>query len=175
MSTENFYRIKRSCIHNVRITRATAGSRADIPECLVLPREMMRLADIAPFEQINVTKIGGSNWVNRMYTFALPGDTDQVEARGSIAHMLAEGELCCIITTTSMNSAQHKKHVAGKYAPAIIDVRLYPHEPLTNDLSRAKIVLERNGGFDRVGGITRELVEERNELPRTYLSNLLSG
>jgi aspartate 1-decarboxylase len=170
----NFYRAKRSCIHNVRVDKSNVISNADIPDGLVIPREIMRVADIAPFEQINVTKIGGSNWMNRMYTFAIPGDGDQVEARGSIAHLLSEGELCCIITATNLDSDQHQMHVNGTFTPPIIDVRLYPNDK-SNDMSDIKIVLERQGRFDRVKDLTDDVVDERAALPRVMLSNLLAG
>ncbi len=171
----NLFRVKRSCLHNVRVTKSEASSSAELGEGLVLPREMMRMCDIAPFEQINVTKIGGNNWVNRMYTYAIPGDSDEVEARGSIAYLLGQGELCCVITTTLLSSDQHRRYVGGTYATPIVDVRLYPEESATNDLRGAKIVLEREGRFDRVDAMTQETIDVRAELPRTYLSNLLTN
>lgn len=175
MTQNTFVRVKRSCLHNVRITKSDPNSAAELNEGLVLPREMMRLCDIAPFEQINLTKIGGNNWINRMYTFVIPGDTDEVEARGSIAYLLGQGELCCAITTTMLDPKQHASHVAGSYSIPIVDVRLYPEESATNDLRGAKLVLERNGRFDRADDMTPAIVDSRAELPRTYLSNLLSN
>src|SRR5689334_9425413 len=120
------YRMKRSCLHNVRVTASYIESDQDVPEGLVLPEEMMAIADIVPYEQIIVTKIGGSNWVNRMYAFALPGKGDTVEARGSVAHLLKEGDVCCIITGSYLDKPQHDKHLADNYDVPIIDVRLYP-------------------------------------------------
>ncbi|WKB51688.1 hypothetical protein [Eleftheria terrae] len=171
----NHYRVKRSCLHNLRITRSTPFPDDGIAEGLVLPREMMRLADIAPYEQVNLTKIGGDRWVNRMYTFVLPGDDDTVEARGSIAHLLGEGELCCLITTTSLDAEQYERHLNGRAGPGLIDVRLYPASPVVNDLSCARLMLEHEGRLDRIDHPDAAVLGPREALPRTYLSNLLSG
>lgn len=169
------YRVKRSCVHNVRVTASTASIDDAIPEGLVLPEELMAVGDIAPFEQIIVTKIGGTNWINRMYTFAIPGGSDTVEARGSIAHLLEEGDLCCIITGSYLTDGQYDRHTVDRYDVPIIDVRLYPEEPKVNDLSKAKIVLEHSGQADRVAALSKEAIGQRNELPRVLLSNLLAG
>lgn len=171
--SQHNFRIKRSCLHNVRVTSSIVTSDEDIPEGLVLPKELMEMADIAPFEQINVTKIGGDNWMNRMYTFAIPGNTQEVQARGSIAHLLSEGELCCIITASYLDSRQHKLHVAGTYDVPIIDVRLHPTENKINDLSKANTVLEHSGRTEKTPRITNTVIKQRNELPRIILSNLL--
>ncbi|WP_395842157.1 aspartate 1-decarboxylase [Archangium violaceum] len=170
------YRVKRSCLHNVRVTSSQTSSNADIPEGLVMPEEMMAMVDIEPFEQIIVTKIGGNNWMNRMYTFALPGKTDTVEARGSVAHLLGEGDLCCIITGTYLDPDQYQRHMADKYEVPIIDVRIFPEDSKDgNNLSTAKTVLDDMGTSRKVASISKEVLKQRSELPRVVLSNLLAG
>jgi aspartate 1-decarboxylase len=173
--SHGYYRVKRSCLHNVRVTAARARSPADIPEGLVLPQELMAAADIAPFEQIIVTRIGGTNWMNRMYSFALPGKGSAVEARGSVAHLLGPGDVCCVITGTFLGESEHKRQLADGYDVPLIDVRLYPEEGTANDLSKGKIVLERGAKLDRVSEIPQSAIQERLALPRVLLSNLLAG
>lgn len=109
-----------------------------------MPRSLMEMADIAPFEQIIVTKIGGDNWVNRMYSFVVPGSTDHVEARGAVAHLLNEGDLCCIITGTYFDQQQYQHYLENRLEIPIIDVRLYPDDGrMTNDLASAKTCWRR--------------------------------
>jgi aspartate 1-decarboxylase len=169
------YRVKRSCLHNVRVTAAQAQSDAETPEGLVLSEELMAAADIAPFEQIIVTKIGGTNWINRMYSFALLGKGGGVEARGAVAHLLHPGDVCCIITGTFLGQAEHDRHLADRYEVPLIDVRLYPEDGTANDPSKGKIVLEQAGRLDRVSALPHGVVQQRRALPRVVLSNLLSG
>jgi aspartate 1-decarboxylase len=169
------YRVKRSCLHNVRVTAAQARSDADMPEGLVLSEELMAAADIAPFEQIIVTKIGGTNWINRMYSFALPGKGGAVEARGAVAHLLRPGDVCCVITGTFLGQAEHDRHLADRYDVPLIDVRLYPEDGTANDPSKGKIVLEQAGRLDRVPALPLGVVQQRRALPRVTLSNLLCG
>lgn len=169
------YRVKRSCIHNLKVTSSKKVVDNDVRDGLVMPRELMKLADIAPFEQIIVTKIGGGNWTNRMYTFALPGDTDAVEARGSLSHLLEEGNLCCVITGSQMNSENFSQQINNQCDIPIIDLRLYPERPIVNDLATAKTVLEYSGKSEQVTSLPDWALTQRNKLPRVMLSNLLSG
>lgn len=173
--SELTYRVKRSCIHNLRVTSSIPVVRNDVREGLLMPRVLMALADIAPFEQIIVTKIGGGNWTNRMYTFALPGETDAVEARGSISHLLKEGELCCVITGSQMAGGDFLRQIENRGEIPIIDLRLYPDRPVVNDLSSAKIVMEYADESDQVMELPSWALEQRSKLPRVMLSNLLSG
>jgi aspartate 1-decarboxylase len=169
------YRIKRSCLHNLRVTSSVTFSDAEIPEGLVLPEEVMALCDIVPYEQIIVTKIGGNNWVNRMHSFAIPGISDVVEARGAVAHLLGKGDLCCVISGTYLSKEQHQKHLQDTYEVPIVDVRLYPEDAKTNNLSKVKIVLEYSGKIEQVPFLKGDVVNTRKDLPRVMLSNLLTG
>ncbi|WP_218952228.1 aspartate 1-decarboxylase [Amycolatopsis anabasis] len=162
-------------MHNIRVTSAVPFSDAEVPEGLVLPEAMLALADLVPFEQVIVTKIGGDNWMNRMYTYVLPGDTEEVEARGSVAHLLGSGDVCCAISRTTLDQSQYRDHVGESAGLPLIDVRFYPDDARTNDYGTVKVQLESGGNSRRVDAIPDELVERRRELPRTVLSNLLTG
>jgi aspartate 1-decarboxylase len=59
-----FESFKRTAIHNIRISSVQKNTEGII-EGLVIPRELMKLADILPFEQIVVTNNKGGNWDNR--------------------------------------------------------------------------------------------------------------
>lgn len=169
------FRIKRSCLHNVRVGASNPKSPSDVPEGLVIPEELMRAADIAPYEQIIVTKIGGTNWINRMYSFAVPGRDCVIEARGSVGYLLSEGDLCCVITGSYISQEENERHLASDYDVPIVDVRLYPENDKVNDLSNAKIVLEHHGKIERVSRLSTTVMSDRQRLPRIMLSNLLSG
>jgi aspartate 1-decarboxylase len=133
------------------------------------------LADIKPFEQVIVTKIGGDNWANRMYTFALPGDTDEVQARGSISHLLSPGELCCVITGSQMSQRDVEAQQNNRGEIPIIDVRYYPERATVNDLGGAKTILEYGDRTERVDVLPAWVLDRRQALPRVWLSNLLAG
>lgn len=169
------YTVKRSCLHNIRVTSSVRNSPAEVPEGIVLPKSMMEMSDFAPFEQVVVTKIGGDNWMNRMYSFVLPGDTDEVEVRGSLAHLLGEGDVCCAISRTTLDQRQYQAHTAEDNAAPLVDVRFYPEKTVVNDYASAKIVVEGGGAQRRVDSLPGDVLGQRTELPRTLLSNLLSG
>ncbi|KAA2267042.1 hypothetical protein F0L68_00455 [Solihabitans fulvus] len=169
------YTIKRSCLHNVRVTSSVRDSTADIPEGIVLPAAMMEMMDFAPFEQVIVTKIGGDNWMNRMHSFVLPGEGDAVEVRGALAHLLAVGDVCCAISRTTLNAEQHEQQLTERFDIPLVDARFYPEEEVVNDYSKAKILLENNGQYRKVDFLPEDVVAQRRALPRTVLSNLLAG
>jgi aspartate 1-decarboxylase len=171
------YPMKRSCLHNLYVTSSkTTSDNSDINEGLVLPASMLRLADIDPFEKVVVTKIGSDNWQNRIYTFVLPGTGDMVEARGSVAHFLKAGDLCCIISGTFFTADQFASYSNHELPIPIIDVRLYPKDSRkVNDLSDARLVLEQLGLEEKVDALSEEVTATRRALPRVLVSNLITG
>ncbi|OLZ44289.1 hypothetical protein BS329_37070 [Amycolatopsis coloradensis] len=136
---------------------------------------MMAMMDFAPYEQVVLTKVGGDNWMNRMSTFILPGDNEEVEVRGSVAHLLEVGDVCCLIARTTLNQEQYESHIAGRFEPALIDARFYPETEVLNDYSKAKIVLENRHQHRQVDSVSDDVLARRLELPRILLSNLLAG
>ena len=171
---QSLYSFKRSCIHNVRVESAVINPKDGIKEGLVLPGEWMKLGDIAPYERVIITKLGGDNWKNRMYTWAVPGS--EVEARGSIAHLLAEGDECCIISETYLNQEQYASYCVGKLPIPAIDIRFNPDSGTgCNDISIAKKVLEYTSSKQQFECIEGDILERRSKLPRTMLSNLITG
>jgi len=171
---QSFYPFKRSCIHNVRVESSVISPKDGLREGLVLPREWMKLGDIAPYERVIVTRLGGDNWKNRMYTWAIPGN--EVEARGSISHLLAEGDECCIISGTYLNQEQYDSYCLGKLPIPAIDIRFNPDRGIRyNDISLAKKLLEYNSDVQQFEYIEKDILEQRSKLPRIMLSNLVTG
>jgi aspartate 1-decarboxylase len=171
---QSFYPFKRSCIHNVSVESSLISPKDGLREGLVLPREWMKLGDIAPYERVIVTRLGGDNWKNRMYTWAIPGN--EVEARGSIGHLLAKGDECCIISGTYLNQEQYDSYCPGKLPIPAIDIRFNPDRGIGyNDISLAKKVLEYNPDVQQFQCTEKDILEQRTKLPRIMLSNLVTG
>lgn len=142
----------------------------------MIPQELMRLGDIAPYERVLVTRHGGDNWRNRMYTFVIPGDGEPVEARGSLAHLLKAREYCCIISGTYLDLDQYKLYCSSKLRIPMIDIRFCTkNERLRNDISRVRMILEFIDHEAIVKSIDDGIIAERRHLPRIMLSNLASG
>lgn len=103
---------KRSAIHNLIITSSRKDNfkEGEISEGLLVPKNILRKSDILPWEQVIVTKINKSNnWINRIKTFVIPGEENgKVEARGSLASFLNEGDLVCLIALTLLNEREIK-------------------------------------------------------------------
>lgn len=167
-------KFKRTAVHNLQITAAEAFPTGDVKEGITLPRELMRIADIAPYECVLITRQEGDNWRNRMHTFAVPGDGEEVAVCGSVAHLLRPGDTSCIIAATFLTAEQYSLFCSGHLTAPVIDIRFLPRKPMKcNDLASARIVLEYGLRETRPHG--REAVVQRDELARVMLSNLVCG
>ena len=172
----NLYQFKRTAVHNLCVTLSDTFPLADIVEGLVLPQELMRLGDIVPYERVVVTRHSGDNWRNRVHTFAIPGDGEAVEARGSLAHLLRDGEYCCVITATYLNLDQYKVYRSGELSIPAIDIRFRPqYGQLRNDRSSTKKLLEFDGRETEFETIDSVIAAQRKHFPRVMLSNLAMG
>jgi len=173
---EKLYQFKRTAIHNLCITSSLASPEDDIKEGLIICKELMELADIMPYERLIVTKIGGNNWKNRIYTFAIPGEKYSIEARGSLAHLLRVGDFACIISEVSIQNHQYQLLCANNFPYPAIDIRFFPEiGHLNNNISEAKITLEFSDIKKQVKAIDPKLLETKKILPRVMLSNLVTG
>jgi aspartate 1-decarboxylase len=124
---------KRSAIHNLRISRDSAlASPGDVSEGLVVPRDLLALSDIVPFERVIVANIRSGVDTNRVFSFVIPGDEPGiVEPRGSLSHFLRPGDLICIVATTVMTDEETQRYTRDDLA--IFDVGL---DPATNKDNR---------------------------------------
>lgn len=170
------YQFKRTAIHNIYINSSHPYPNNGVVEGLVLPESLMKVGDIAPYERILVTKHGGNNWMNRIYSFAIPGAEGAVEARGSLSRLLQKGEYCCIISGTYLDSDQYQAYCSDTLPIPTIDIRFQPnHGSHSNDLSLAKMILEIADKSSCFAQIDIDAIEKRKQLPRIMLSNLASG
>lgn len=164
---------KRTAIHNLRITQAGPGD-GTVDEGLVLPQSLMELADISPFEQIVVTNIRGTNWDNRIYSFAIPGGEGTVEARGSLARFLIPGDLVCLITRGHMTGEAMARYRRGELP--LVDIGFAPDLNFENRLEDAMLMLEYPERKEPATAVPAALLADREEHAlRIHLSHLVQG
>jgi len=160
-----FYQFKRTAIHNLYITSSKPFPKGNVVEGLVLPEKLMRLADISPYERILVTKQGGDEWTNRIYSFAIPGGGDKVEARGALAYLLKTGECYCIISGTYFDQDQYKAYCSGTLNIPLIDIRFVPvQDNRLNDFSTLKMILEYAGKSSPYTKLDKKVIDQRKQL-----------
>jgi len=171
--TMNLASFKRTAIHNIRISAACQNTEG-IAEGLVIPRALMELADIQPFEQIVVTNSKGKNWDNRVYSFVIPGDTEHIEARGSLTQFLECGSLICIITRGFLVQDAEQAYLANELP--LVDVGFCPGTNTSNCVEDAKVLLEYSDHKQEVDHIPESLLVRRGDyFSRSVLSNLICG
>jgi len=164
---------KRSAVHNLLISKCrTKFSKNEISEGLVIPKDILMKCDILPWEQIIVTKINGNNWINRIKTFVIEGEIGgKVEARGSIAKFLNQGDLTCLISNTMLNEKELKSYINNKLP--IFDLGFDPKTNKNNDVSRLDI--EHRSEKLRDVKKYAALVKGRQKIRRFFLSSLVIG
>ncbi|MEU6669813.1 aspartate 1-decarboxylase [Streptomyces sp. NPDC046727] len=165
---------KRSAIHNLRVdvggpaTGPVTGQ--GINEGLALPEELRIASDLVIGESIIVALIGGDNRQNRVRTFVVPSETDEVEARGSLGHFLSSGDLVCVISETRLDEAGQRLHRSGDLH--IVDYGIVPGEGFKGGTLKH----ERLGRPDEVVDTPSEESLLRDALmPRVMLNSLVTG
>ena len=165
---------KRSAIHNLVVTQCDPAA-SGINEGLIIPREIMEVAGLVPFEHIIVTSIDGDNWRNRLHSFAIPGESNEVEARGSLAYFLNVGSVVCIITKTELDIDLLLTSERDNIFP-IIDIGFNSKTTHGNDITQLKIFLEsvsKNTIADEVPPAVNRF--RTRHLPTMLLTNLILG
>lgn len=107
--------MKRSAVHNLRVDAVSHPGSHDplaVDEGLFLPRELMRDADLAPWERVTVARVAGGLHQNRVETFVQTSRTGRVEVAGSLAVFIEPAELVCVISETMMTDEQLALHSA---------------------------------------------------------------
>lgn len=165
--------LKRTAIHNLIITKSIPEPEDDIKEGLLIPRNLMELVDIQPFEQIIVTRIGGDNWHNRVYSFVIPGQNNNVEARGSLSHFLNKGDRICIISRGYIHSRDLESYSANEIP--IVDAGFDAQKDHGNDVSNIKIFLEFYKKNRIEEDISQDVLLARAKIKRIMLSSLIIG
>jgi len=163
---------KRSAIHNLHITNCrTNFEQGEITEGLVIPKNILEKSDILPWEQVIVTKINGDNWINRVKTFVIARKNNgKIEARGSLASFLNEGDLTCLITRTFLNEKEIKLYNEDKIP--MFDLGFNPSINKDN-LMEPRLDIEYQSRKDKGVKQFKQLVEKRQKIRRFFLSSLI--
>lgn len=164
---------KRSAVHNLLISECrTKFNKDEISEGLVIPSDILKRCDILPWEQVIVTKIDGDNWINRIKTFVIEGEPGgKVEARGSVAKFLNQGDLTCLISNTILNERELELYINDKLP--IFDLGFDPKTNIANDISRLDIEYRH----EKIRDIKKytTLLKTRKKMRRLFLSSLVLG
>ena len=163
---------KRSAVHNLRVTKCrTEFSSGEVSEGLLIPKSILDKADILPWEQIIVTKIDGGNWINRLTTFAIAGKEDGVvEARGSLASFLNEGDLTCLITRMTLPDDNLIRFNQNEIP--IFDLGFDPESNMDN-LIDSRLDIEYGTKKEIDVKESEQLIEKRNSVSRFFLQSLI--
>ena len=81
----------RSKIHRARVTTVNV----DYEGSIAIDRELMRQADILPYEQVQVLNVNNGE---RFTTYAIQGKRGEISVNGAAARLAAKGDVVIIIT-----------------------------------------------------------------------------
>jgi aspartate 1-decarboxylase len=81
----------KSKIHRATVTDANL----DYEGSITIDRELMRAADILPYEQVHVVNVTNGE---RLVTYAIEGDAGQICLNGAAAHKGSRGDIVIIIS-----------------------------------------------------------------------------
>ena len=103
-------RMMKSKIHRATVT----GAKLDYAGSISLDTALMKLADIREFEQVAVLDVDNGN---RFETYAIAGDTGQVQRNGAAARLVEPGHRVIVITYADYDDTE----LAG-FEPLIVKV-----------------------------------------------------
>ena len=103
-------RMMKSKIHRATVT----GAKLDYAGSISLDTALMKLADIREFEQVAVLAVDNGN---RFETYAIAGDTGQVQLNGAAARLVEPGHRVIVIAYADYDDAE----LAG-FEPLIVKV-----------------------------------------------------
>jgi aspartate 1-decarboxylase len=95
----------RSKIHRATIT----SSDLDYEGSITVDPELLEAADILPYEQVDVLDINSGH---RFTTYTIEGErgSGEIQVNGAAARLVQKGDLCIILTYTSMNDNEARSH-----------------------------------------------------------------
>lgn len=96
----------KSKIHRARVT----GSDIDYEGSLTIDEELMKAADIVPYEQIKIYNISNGARFDT-YAIAGPPGSGQICLNGAAARKGAKGDLIIIVTYAHYEEAERMGHV----------------------------------------------------------------
>ena len=103
-------RMMKSKIHRATVT----GAKLDYAGSISLDTGLMKLADIREFEQVAVLDVDNGN---RFETYAIAGESGQVQLNGAAARLVQPGHKVIVITYADYDDAE----LAG-FEPLIVRV-----------------------------------------------------
>ena len=103
-------RMMKSKIHRATVT----GAELDYAGSISLDTELMKRADILEWEQVAVLDIDNGN---RFETYAIAGDTGQVQLNGAAARLVEPGHKVIVITYADYDDAE-----LGRFEPRVVKV-----------------------------------------------------
>jgi len=100
----------KSKIHRATVTDANL----DYEGSITIDRELMRAADILPFEQVHVVNITNGE---RLVTYAIQGGEGEICMNGAAAHKASPGDTVIIISYANVDSDE-----AASLHPTVVKV-----------------------------------------------------
>ena len=94
----------KSKIHCATVTRVDL----DYEGSFSIDRELMRLADILPGEQVHILNLGNGS---RAVTYAIEGESGEMGLNGAIAHLGGVGDRVIVISYAAYEDAELSRHV----------------------------------------------------------------
>ena len=97
--------ILKSKIHRATVTQADLNYEGSI----TIDAQLMRAADILPFEQVQVLDVNNGN---RLTTYAIEGESGsgQICINGAAARLVSPGDIVIILTYSAMGDAEAREH-----------------------------------------------------------------
>ena len=93
----------KSKIHRATVTEA----RPDYEGSLSIDPELMRQADILPYEQLHIYDVTNGN---RIITYAIEGGAGEFGVNGAAAHQIRKGDIIIVATYAPMERAEAQGH-----------------------------------------------------------------
>lgn len=98
----------------MRIMLKSKIHRATVTDCnlnyegsITIDRKLMQAADILPYEQVHVLDINNGN---RLITYAIEGEAEEICLNGAAAHLVNKGDLVIILTYSDIKEENARIH-----------------------------------------------------------------
>ncbi len=115
----------KSKIHRARVTAVNV----DYEGSIAIDQELMRQADILPYEQVQVLNVNNGE---RFTTYAIQGERGQISVNGAAARLAAKGDVVIIITYS-----QVADEATADFVPRAVHVDEHNHVTQVRELAVA--------------------------------------
>jgi aspartate 1-decarboxylase len=100
----------KSKIHRATVTDANL----DYEGSITIDRDLMRAADIVPYEQVHVVNVTNGE---RLVTYAIEGDHGEICLNGAAAHKAKRSDIVIVISYANVSNED-----AADYLPTVVKV-----------------------------------------------------